>query len=174
MTSMKTPGRIVRFRLAPKDCLSVIDVVAQLGLKAERMSFDQACRIALTSVLRSLRATSAIPTRDGYEYGEMMEPFESVSRVDAQLRGEVAERLNAEMFSTEPEKRDARIDHILRRQQEIKDKCTLDPTNHPDRDDYLDYEDLTRQLFEAQGQDCPLAGDDLKEYVRECLPKRID
>mgnify|MGYP001557962641 CR=1 FL=1 len=76
-------GRIVRLRVNPADCMGVADVLSQLGMSPERFSFDQACRIALSSLLESARVHGAIPRRDGFEYTEMMSRF--IARVPAEM-----------------------------------------------------------------------------------------
>ena len=68
-------GRIARIRVNPQDAMGVCDVMERLGFTIERFSFDQAVRIALSSLLESARVHGVLPQRDGFEYGKMMERF---------------------------------------------------------------------------------------------------
>jgi len=72
---MKT-GRVVYIRVNPKDCMSCVDVCQKVGLVTRGMSFAQLVSLALSSLLETVRKDGAIPTRDGYEYNEMMAPWE--------------------------------------------------------------------------------------------------
>ena len=72
-------GRVVRIRVGPKDCLRVVDALARLGIDpvvfGGRLSFSQATKMVLESCLLALERDKIIPTRDGFEYLEMMAPF---------------------------------------------------------------------------------------------------
>lgn len=68
-------GRVARIRVNPQDAMGVADVLHALGVDDQRFSFDQAVRIALSSLLESARAHGAIPRRDGFEYSNLMARF---------------------------------------------------------------------------------------------------
>lgn len=68
-------GRVVRIRVNPKDCMSVVDAISKIGLSVKGMSFSQAVSIALSSALESFRQNGVVPERDGFEYSEMMKQF---------------------------------------------------------------------------------------------------
>lgn len=68
-------GRVARIRVNPQDAMGVVDVLKALGVDDRRFSFDQAVRIALSSLLESARAHGAIPRRDGFEFSTLMERF---------------------------------------------------------------------------------------------------
>lgn len=55
------PGRVVKLRVNPTDCISVAQVLDALGVQVGLISFDQAVRIALSSLLESARAAGVIP-----------------------------------------------------------------------------------------------------------------
>lgn len=60
--------------------MSVVDVVHKLGLYVPGMSFPQMTSIALSSMLESFRQSGVIPTRDGFEYNEIMAPYANKGR----------------------------------------------------------------------------------------------
>ena len=69
------PGRTTYIRVNPKDCMSIIDVLKKIDYTPSGISFGQAVSVALGSMLESLRQAGVIPTRDGFEYLEMMKFF---------------------------------------------------------------------------------------------------
>lgn len=69
-------GQVVRIRLSPTDCISLVDIADKIGIpKAQYISFAQICKLAISSTLRSLRENGVIPTRSGFEYTEVMSRF---------------------------------------------------------------------------------------------------
>ncbi len=74
------PGRVVRIRVNPQDCMSVLDIMNLIGVHPKRVSFDQAVRMALSSLIESIKASGVIPTRDGFEYTDMMNEFRAEPR----------------------------------------------------------------------------------------------
>ena len=72
---MATPGEVVSIRLSTKDCMSVADLIHLTGIYYPGMSFSQAVALALSSSLQTMREANLIPTRDGFEYAELMEKF---------------------------------------------------------------------------------------------------
>lgn len=69
------PGRVVRLRINPQDCIAVADIIDRLKQPTGLMSFDQAVRIALSVLIENARERKLIPRRDGFEYTEMMGRF---------------------------------------------------------------------------------------------------
>lgn len=72
---MSRPGEVVRIRVNPKDMMGVVDVVRTLGFNYHGMTFSQATSIAFSAMLNMLRETGSIPTRDGFEFSDMIQPF---------------------------------------------------------------------------------------------------
>lgn len=68
-------GRTVSIRVNPKDCMGVIDLADKLRYAPPGTSFSQLVSLALTSSLEALRANGIIPTRDGFEFSEMLARF---------------------------------------------------------------------------------------------------
>lgn len=66
-------GRVIRIRVAPRDCLSVLDAARHLQLPMEKLSFDNACRIVFSALLQGAREGGVLPNRSGFEYNEMMQ-----------------------------------------------------------------------------------------------------
>lgn len=69
------PGKVTTIRVNPLDCLSVLDVCKSAGIEIPGGSFAQHVSLALSSLLQTVRDAGIIPTRDGFEYNEMMERF---------------------------------------------------------------------------------------------------
>jgi len=72
---MPTPGFIVSLRINPNDVMSIIDVLDTIGVPKQNLSFAQATKIALASLLEGARQSNLVPRRDGFEYSEMIKPF---------------------------------------------------------------------------------------------------
>ena len=127
-----TPGRVARIRVNPVDCLGVCDVLDKLGLTSERFSFDQAVRIALSSLLESARQHGAIPTRAGFEFNEMMARFQQRTSADQVSRLEVARLLSGQGSDAPPIQPLSR-DHLRERRRirykELVFRHQQDPTN---------------------------------------------
>lgn len=79
------PGIVAAIRVNPKDCMSVIDVMDTVGINTEGMSFPAMVSLTLSSLLEGARASKQIPTRDGFEYSDMMEPFIGTVRTRRKL-----------------------------------------------------------------------------------------
>lgn len=79
---MMRAGRVVRLRVNPKDCLSVVDIVEKAQIYTNGMSFSQVVSLALSSMLEAYRQGALIPTRDGFEYTKMMAKFGDNPQVD--------------------------------------------------------------------------------------------
>ena len=69
-------GFVVRIRVNPTDCLSILDTMRSVGVIVENMSFSSLASLTLSTLLASMRKAGTIPTRDGFEYAQMMRPFE--------------------------------------------------------------------------------------------------
>ena len=68
-------GQVVRIRVNPKDCMSALDVLGVAGVPAENMSFSSAVSLAFSSMLEGMRQQGVIPTRDGFEFSQMMQKY---------------------------------------------------------------------------------------------------
>lgn len=56
--------------------MSVVDLLAYLGIGTANMSFNTATKIALSAALESFRQQGLIPVRTGFEYAQMMSPWQ--------------------------------------------------------------------------------------------------
>lgn len=75
------PGKVISLRINPKNCLTVLDVCTAIGVtQTVGYSFGQLVSIALSSLLETVRQQNLVPTRSGFEYSEMMKPFENPSK----------------------------------------------------------------------------------------------
>jgi hypothetical protein len=74
---MSVPGRVVRVRLSPADCMRVVDSLKVMGVENKRgeLSFSQAVKMVLESCLVALERDKIIPERDGFEFLDMMKGF---------------------------------------------------------------------------------------------------
>jgi len=71
-----TPGIVVSLRVNPTDVMAVIDTLSYLGIPSANLSFNQATKLVLSASLESHRQAGIIPRRGGFEYSEMLEPFQ--------------------------------------------------------------------------------------------------
>lgn len=69
------PGRTANIRINPKDCMACIDVVKKTGMNLQGASFSVIVSTALSSALESFRQNGIIPSRDGFEYTDMMRDY---------------------------------------------------------------------------------------------------
>lgn len=76
------PGRTANIRINPKDCMSCIDVVKKTGINLQGASFAIIVSTALASMLESFRQNGLIPTRDGFEYAEIMATYPKQGRAN--------------------------------------------------------------------------------------------
>lgn len=70
------PGLVVTIRVNPKDCMAVVDVIRKTGMDIPGASFASLVSLTLGSLLQMAREAELIPTRDGFEYSEMMQSYE--------------------------------------------------------------------------------------------------
>ncbi len=68
-------GMVVRLRIAPKDCMSIIDAAQTLGIQPTQYSMSALTSLVLSSLLEVQRKAGTVPTRSGFEYLSMMEPY---------------------------------------------------------------------------------------------------
>jgi len=123
-----TPGRVVKIRVSPTDCMSCIDVAKQVGYLREGISFAEVVSVALRALLQTVRQQSIVPDRDGFEYSEMMAPFRDQPHIDRALKVRLTKALGlhtvpAVVEETAEQKR-ARI-----RWDELRFKKETDPDN---------------------------------------------
>jgi len=67
-------GMVVRIRVNPRDCLSILDVVR--GENLQGMSFSAITSLAVSCMLEHLRQQEIIPRNAGFDYKERMAPYE--------------------------------------------------------------------------------------------------
>lgn len=75
MSGRLKAGLVISLRINPKDCMSVVDVLAKTGMIVPGMSFSAMTALALSSLLETMRQQGHIPTRSGFEFTEMMTPY---------------------------------------------------------------------------------------------------
>lgn len=73
---MPKAGMVIRLRVSPKDCMSVVDAGQMLGLRSDQYSMSALTSLVLSSLLEVQRRSGTIPVRSGFEYSRMMEPFQ--------------------------------------------------------------------------------------------------
>lgn len=67
------PGKVVRFRLPPRDCISVLDVAERANINTNGKSFNSICHTVFSGLLETLRKSGEIPTeQDEFAYSERM------------------------------------------------------------------------------------------------------
>lgn len=77
--SKRAMGKSISLRVNPRDCLSVLDIAEAVGIPTTSASFSALVSLAFSSLIETARKNGIIPDRDGFEYSEMMTPFEDRS-----------------------------------------------------------------------------------------------
>lgn len=86
------PGRVVQIRVSPTDCMACIDLVKSLeperpwGALPPGSSFAQCVSFALRVFCESARLSKTVPTREGFEFTEMMNMWPDTPGAKAQAR----------------------------------------------------------------------------------------
>jgi hypothetical protein len=70
------PGKVVRFRMSPTDCLSVLDIMKVAKISTDGKSFNTVVHLALSSMLESYRKAGIINADpDPFSFMPRMEEF---------------------------------------------------------------------------------------------------
>ena len=148
-------GRVVRLRISPKDCMRIVDALAKMGVDVRAfggaLSFSHATKKVLESCLVALERDGIIPTRDGFEFSQMMIPFplgEASVKVRATqiafTKFESHPSYKAEPVVPEtPERRSRRI-----RYEELLFKRRADELNWSE-EDQAEFSPLVEEFFEC-------------------------
>lgn len=122
------PGRVAQVRVSPADCMSICDVMNKLGINTPGLSFPQALSLTLSSALEAFRQNNVIPTRDGFEYTELMARFPQDRLSDRARKLEVTKAIGLRPApALVPESIDAKRRRT--RYEELKFKFQQDPGN---------------------------------------------
>lgn len=131
-------GRVVQIRLNPKDCMTVVDIVTQIGAFQPGMSFSQATIIAFACMSETFRKNSIVPDREGFEYTKLMAEFPDTTRG----RGSFQYQLDKSMRLRGPEYTYPAAE--LEASPSDEEVRGLDPEKHP----VLEVRQLFHQLQE--------------------------
>jgi hypothetical protein len=142
-------GEVVRIRVNPTDTLSVLDLLAAVGISTTYMSYSQCVSLALSSLLETARQHKLIPEPDGFDYNNRMAKFRGHNSLNHKKKLETnaaIERLGS----------DFKIAHAPKFQEspEVLRQRALDATSQ-------------RQPNEAAAQQMPLSEDE--RYARQRL-----
>ena len=66
---------VISLRVNPIDAMSIIDTLEKLEVPTQNLSFAQATKLTLSSLLEAARQSGTIPRRSTGEYQEMIAPF---------------------------------------------------------------------------------------------------
>lgn len=72
-------GKVVRIRVNPEDCQSVLDLCERVGIPTSGMSYAQCVSVALASLLETARAQKILPKPDPFQFLNRMQPFVDTS-----------------------------------------------------------------------------------------------
>lgn len=75
MGNTRHVGQVVRIRVNPRDCLSVLDVVQVTAIDVKGMSFASIISMTFSSLLESLRKQGTIPRNEGFDFEVRMRPY---------------------------------------------------------------------------------------------------
>lgn len=68
-------GMVVRLRVNPKDCQSILDLLNKVGVPSNNLSFSQCTSLALASLLETARTHRTLPEPDPFQFLNRMENF---------------------------------------------------------------------------------------------------
>lgn len=86
------PGRVVQIRVSPRDCMACVDLVKKLepdkpwGALPPGSSFAQLVSFSLRVLCESARLSAVVPTREGFEFSELMEQWPDTPGSRSQAR----------------------------------------------------------------------------------------
>lgn len=156
----RSMGEVIRLRLAPREVMSCIDCVEAAGVKLPAgTSMAQVVKRGVMIALNTLREEKAIPTREGYEYLEMVQPYLSGDRVskievghhfvmqDSRDQAQDAQTASIRQARAEATPQEARL---LRQRAELLIKQDVDPLNF-DAGDQSRLAQVTKQLEKIRG-----------------------
>ena len=81
MAANRSVGFITRIRLSPKDVMACLDCVSAADADVPGMSLSAAVKRGIVVAMETLRQNKVIPTRDGFEYLDMIAPYQAISPV---------------------------------------------------------------------------------------------
>lgn len=140
-------------RVNPRDCLSAIDVVQQAGIAVQGMSFAQICALAFSSLLEACRARGVIPTRDGFEFDEMMTGFPAdTGHARKMAISKAVESVGSELRVPPPQPVKAwnpEVARAERRYKELAARKEFDPLNWTPQDQE-EMDGLFKELFPGE------------------------
>lgn len=154
-------GKVVYIRVNPNDCMTCIDVCQKVKTITTGMSFAQLVSFALATLCRTVRDDGAVPKRSGFEYAEMMSPWDvNTKNTKTKIRLNKAAELQGSEFVVPalPVGQDnedvvisnnPRIAKWEREVQELRAKQVIDPVN--DRSTEIDQ--LTQMIAEEYRKD---------------------
>jgi hypothetical protein len=126
-------GKVVTIRVNPRDCMSCVDVVQKVALVTPGMSFAQIVSIALSSLLAGVREAGILPNRDGFEYGQLMQPWETDPRNVRARKLDITRELETATAGGERQIPALTVDYQKvrkeRRMKELIGKREADPMN---------------------------------------------
>ena len=102
-------GMVVRLRVNPKDCQSVLDLLDRVSIPHDNLSFSQCVSLALASLLETARTYKTLPEPDAFQYMNRMGKFygrghamQGKRLAAANALGNIGEHFQAPQVSIEP------------------------------------------------------------------------
>lgn len=138
---MNKYGEVVRIRIDPADVMSCIDLCKAGGVITKDLSLAQVVKLALSGMLENARRQNIVPTRTGYEYAEMVQPFKDTGRNNAKLQlTDAIEKSKLKLRMPEPATPIIEDSPSIKRQKakllttimELEQKKQVDPDNFSD------------------------------------------
>lgn len=122
-------GKVVRIRVNPEDCQSVLDLCERVGIPTSGMSYAQCVSVALASLLETARAQKILPKPDPFQFLNRMQPFVDTSHHRKKLEvartiGELGATFHAPAVTRAPEARPAPVDSPVSAEQ-LRDRSRL-------------------------------------------------
>lgn len=148
----------MKVRMNPQEVMSCIDCVNAVGADMEGMSLSAVVKRGISIALQTLRSSEVIPTRDGFEYEQMIAPYEGLTRVQKIKVGHklVMEDQQRQAMDIPPPSLHTKVDprvasitpqeaRLTRRRGELLLKQNADPDNF-DGNEAAELDRISRQL----------------------------
>ena len=95
-------GMVVRIRVNPQDCQSVLDLLQRIGIEHRTLSFSQCVSTAFASLLETARSSKMLPEPDPFQYLNRMSMHVGLGRglqgkrkAAAETIGSIGEKFSA-------------------------------------------------------------------------------
>ncbi len=142
-------GMVIRLRVAPLDCLYILQLLDVAGIDASKLSFSAATSAALSTLIEVAKKAEIIQEESGFDYTPRMEKYLGIDKRGK--RKEQAERLFEKAksgLSLAPANRkegknpDLTQEELIFHLSRLEEKKEAEGLNEEEQERYDEYTDL--------------------------------